>query len=62
MAEAMPRSKCEFHGQTQAEAEAKLNDWKKANARAVSIIAQIFEKPSTHSDACAIRIEYENND
>jgi hypothetical protein len=37
MAEAMRRSKCEFHGQTRAKAEAKLNEWKKANARAVSI-------------------------
>jgi hypothetical protein len=53
----MQRSKCEFHGQTQAKAEAKLNEWKKANARAVSIIAQIIEMPE--SDACVIRIEYE---
>jgi hypothetical protein len=61
MAEAMRRSKCQFHGQTQAKAEAKLNEWKKANARAVAIIAQIFEKPSTDSDACVIRVEYENS-
>jgi hypothetical protein len=56
----MQRSK-QFHGQTQAKAEAKLNEWKKANARAVSIIAQIVEIPSTDSDACIIRIEYENS-
>jgi hypothetical protein len=58
----MQRSKCEFHGQTQAKAEAKLNERKKANARAVSIIAQIIEKPSIDSDACVIRIEYENGE
>jgi len=57
----MQRSKCEFHGQNQAKAEAKLNEWKKANARAVSIVAQIIEKPSTDSDACVIRVEYENS-
>jgi len=56
----MQRSK-QFHGQTQAKAEAKLNEWKKANARAASIIAQIVEIPSTDSDACIIRIEYENS-
>ena len=50
-----------FHGQTQAKAEAKLNEWKKANARAVSIIAQIIEIPSTDLDACIIRIEYEDS-
>ena len=50
----------EFHGQTQAQAEAKLNEWKKANARAVAIIAQIVEMPSTDSDACVIRVDYEN--
>ena len=55
----MHRSKCEFHGQTRAKAEAKLNEWKKANASAVSIIAQIIEMPSTNSDACVIRVEYE---
>jgi thymidylate synthase len=58
----MQRSKCEFHGQTQAKAEAQLNEWKKANARAVSIIAQIVEKLSTDSDACVIRVEYENGE
>jgi hypothetical protein len=52
----------EFHGQTQAKAEAKLNEWKKANARAVSIIAQIIEMPSTGSDACVIRVEYEKSE
>jgi hypothetical protein len=57
----MQRSKCEFHGQTRAKAEAKLNEWKKANARAVSIIAQIVEMPSG-SDVCLIRVEYENSD
>jgi len=58
----MPRSKCEFHGQIQAKAEAKLNEWKKANAKAVSIIAQIIEMSSTDSDACVIRVEYENSE
>ena len=58
----MRRSKCEFHGQTQAKAEAKLNEWKKVNARAVSIIAQIVVMPSTDSDACVIRVEYETSD
>jgi hypothetical protein len=58
----MQRSKCEFHGRTRAKPEAKLNEWKKANARAVSIIAQIVEMPSTDSDACLIRVEYENSD
>ena len=58
----MQRSKCEFHGPTQAKAEAKLNEWKKANARAISIIAQIVEKLSTDSDACVIRVEYENGE
>jgi len=58
----MPRSKCEFHGQIQAKAEAKLNEWKKANAKAVSIIAQIIETSSTDSDACVIRVEYENSE
>ena len=58
----MQRSKREFHGQTQAIAEAKLDEWKKANARAVSITAQIIEKPSTDSDARVIRVEYENSD
>ena len=47
----MHRSKCEFYAETEAKAAAKLNEWKKANARAVSIIAQIIEKPSTDSDA-----------
>jgi hypothetical protein len=56
----MQRTEREFHGRTQAEAEAKLNEWKKANARAVSIIAQIIV-PSTDSNACVIRIEYENS-
>jgi len=55
----MQRSKCEFHGQTQAKAEAKLNEWKKANARAIFIVAQIIEMPSTDSDARVIRVEYE---
>jgi hypothetical protein len=50
----------EFQGQTQAKAEAKLNEWKKANARTVSIIAQIIES-STDSDAFVIRVEYENS-
>ena len=53
---------CEFYGQSQAKAEAKLAEWKKANARAVSIIAQIIERPSTNSDACVIRVEYENSE
>jgi hypothetical protein len=58
----MQRSECEFHGQTRAKAEAKLNEWKKANARAVSIIAQIVEMPSIGSDGCLIRVECENSD
>jgi hypothetical protein len=58
----MQRNKCEFHGQTQVKAEAKLNEWKKANAKAISIIAQIIEMPSTDSDACVIRVEYENSE
>jgi hypothetical protein len=58
----MRRSKCEFHGQTQVEAEAKLNEWKKTNATAVSIIAQIIEIPSTDSAACVIRVEYESSE
>jgi hypothetical protein len=53
---------CEFYGQSQSKAEAKLAEWKKANARAVSIIAQIIERPSTDSDACVIRVEYENSE
>jgi len=57
----MHRSKCEFYAETQAKAEAKLNEWKKANARAVFIVAQIIEMPSTDSDACVIRVEYENS-
>ena len=56
----MQDTKREFHGRTQAEAEAKLNEWKKANARAVSIIAQIIV-PSTDSNPSVIRIEYENS-
>jgi hypothetical protein len=56
----MQRTEREFHGRTQAEAEAKLNEWKKANARAASIIAQIIV-PSTDSNAFVIRIEYENS-
>jgi hypothetical protein len=55
----MQRSKREFRGQNQAKAEAKLNEWKKANASVVSIIAQIIEMTSTDSDACVIRVEYE---
>ena len=47
---------CEFYGPSQAKAEAKLAEWKKANARAISIIAQIIERPSTNSDACVIRV------
>jgi hypothetical protein len=39
-----------------------LAEWKKANARAISIIAQIIERPSTNSDACVIRVEYENSE
>lgn len=58
----MQRSKCEFHGQTQADAETQLNEWKKANARGVSVIAQIVEKLSTDSDVCVIRVEYENGE
>ena len=58
----MQRSKCEFYAETQAKAEAKLNEWKKQNARAVSIIAQIIETHSAGSDASVIRVEYENND
>jgi len=58
----MHRSKCEFYAETEAKAAAKLNEWKKANARAVSIIAQIIEKPSTDSAACVIRVEYENSE
>ena len=54
----MQRSKREFRGQNQAKVEAKLNEWKKANASAVSIIAQI-RKYSADSDACVIRVEYE---
>jgi hypothetical protein len=61
--ENMPQlNKCEFMAQTQAKAEAKLNEWKKQNARAVSIIAQIIETHSAGSDASVIRVEYENND
>jgi hypothetical protein len=58
----MQRIKCEFHGQNQAEAEAKLSKWKKANARGVSIIAQIIEMPSIDSYACVIRVEYEGSE
>jgi len=58
----MQRSKCEFYAETRAKAEAKLNEWKKANARAVSIIAQIIEMPSSDSAACVIRIEYESSE
>src|SRR6516165_2432251 len=47
---------CEFYGPSQAKAEVKLAEWKKANARAISIIAQIIERPSTNSDACVIRV------
>jgi hypothetical protein len=50
----------EFYAETQAKAEAKLNEWKKTNARAVSIIAQIVEM-SYGSDACVIRVEYEHS-
>jgi hypothetical protein len=53
---------CEFYGPSQARAEAKLAEWKKANARAISIIAQIIERPSTNSDGCVIRVEYENSE
>jgi hypothetical protein len=55
----MQRSKREFYGQNQAKAEAKLNEWKKKNASAVSIVAQIIEMPSADSTACVIRVEYE---
>jgi hypothetical protein len=58
----MQRSRCEFKAETQARAEAKLNEWKKANARAVSIIAQIIEMPSADSAECVIRIEYESGE
>jgi hypothetical protein len=54
----MQRNTCEFHGQTRANAETKLNEWKRANAKAVSIIAQIIET-STDSGACVIHVEYE---
>jgi len=54
----MQRSTCEFYGPTQAKAEAALKEWKKANAKAVSIISQIIERPSG-SDGCVIRLEYE---
>jgi len=52
----------EFYAETQAKAEAKLNEWKRTNARAVSIIAQIIETPSADSSACVIRVEYENSE
>ena len=55
----MHRSKCEFYAETEAKAAAKLNEWKKANARSVFIVAQIIEMPATDSDACVIRVEYE---
>jgi hypothetical protein len=55
----MHRSNCEFHGRTRPEAEAKLNEWKKSNAKAVAIVVQIIEMPSTHLDGCVIRVEYE---
>lgn len=58
----MQRCNCEFHGQTQAKAEAQLNEWKKANARAISIIAQIIVRLAADSDACVIRVEYENSE
>jgi len=58
----MSRSKCEFYAETEAKAAVKLNEWKKANARAVSIIAQIIEMPSSDSSACVIRVEYETSD
>ena len=58
----MQRSRCEFKAETQAGAEAQLNEWKKANARAVSIIAQIIEMPSADSAECVIRIEYESGE
>ena len=53
---------CEFCGETQAKAATKLNEWKKANARGVPIIAQIIGRPSADSDACVIRVEYENGE
>jgi len=58
----MHRSKCEFYAETEAEAAAKLNEWKKANARAVSIIAQIIEMRSTGSGGCVIRVDYESGE
>jgi hypothetical protein len=58
----MHRSKCDFYAETQAKAEAKLNEWKKTNARAVSIIAQKIEIPSSDSAECVIRLEYESSD
>jgi len=58
----MHRRKCEFYAETEAEAAAKPNEWKKANARAVSIIAQIIEMPSTGPGACVIRVEYESGE
>ena len=56
--EDMQRNTTEFHDRTRAKAETKLNEWKRANASAVSIIAQIIET-STDSGACVIRVEYE---
>jgi hypothetical protein len=49
-------------GPNPTEAGAKLNEWKKTNATAVSIIAQIIEIPSTDSAACVIRVEYESSE
>jgi hypothetical protein len=58
----MHRGKCEFYAETEAKAAAKLNEWNKANARVVSIIAQIVEMPSSDSAACVIRVEYETSE
>ncbi len=52
---------CEFRGQTEAEAKAKLEAWKKADAREVSIIAQIFDAFRDGSDAYVIRVKYEKS-
>ena len=57
---AVQRGECVFYGESQAEAEAELNKWKKANAKAVSIIAQIIERPSAGSSAFVIKLEYES--
>ena len=62
MGEMQRSTNCEFYGETEAKAAAKLNEWKRANAKGISIIAQIIDRPSTDSEACVIRVEYENGD